>query len=169
MTSKIYWINTDNNERQLLGTMARPRGNDWLEDEIKGLKYRKVDILVSLLERGEIYDLDLQEEEIFCSQHGIEYINFPIEDVQVPKNEDKFTVLAALLADQIEHNKSVVIHCRMGIGRSSILAAAILIRLGYQGEETFEIISKHRGLAVPDTEEQRNWILSIEKELKLKN
>ena len=46
--------------------MARPRGDDWLEDEINHLKNNEVGVLVSLLERDEIYDLKLDNEEQFC-------------------------------------------------------------------------------------------------------
>jgi len=42
MISKIHWINEDKIGEKLIGTMARPRGNDWLNDEIKGLKFRDV-------------------------------------------------------------------------------------------------------------------------------
>ena len=34
--------------------MARPRGSDWLEDEINHLKNNEVGVLVSLLDRDEI-------------------------------------------------------------------------------------------------------------------
>ena len=54
----------------------------------------------------------------------------------------------------------------MGIGRASILAAAIMINLGFEGKDVFDIIGKYRELKVPDTEEQRDWILSIEENLK---
>lgn len=33
MAAKIYWIHTFNNLTRL-GIMARPRGGDWLDDEI---------------------------------------------------------------------------------------------------------------------------------------
>ena len=58
-----------------------------------------------------------------------------------------------------------MVHCRMGIGRASLLAAGIMIKLGIKGEEVFDKISQYRKLKVPDTDEQKNWILSIENKL----
>lgn len=52
------------------------------------------------------------------------------------------------LADAVRAARTVVIHCRMGIGR-----------LGDDGELAFERLSVARGLRVPDTEEQRRWAL----------
>lgn len=146
--------------------MARPRGNDWLDDEIKWLKIREIDCLVSLLENSEEWELGLQKEGEICTNRGIEFINFPIKDVNTPKNESEFIQLANELANRIRENKKVVIHCRMGIGRASILAAAIMINLGFEGKDVFEIIGKYRKLKVPDTEGQKDWILSIEEKLK---
>ena len=166
MISKIHWINEGKIGENKIGTMARPRGNDWLDDEIKWLKIREVDCLVSLLENSEEWDLGLQREREFCENWGIEFINFPIKDVNIPTNENEFIQLAIELANQIRENKKVVIHCRMGIGRASILAAAIMINLGFEGKDVFDIIGKYRELKVPDTEEQRDWILSIEENLK---
>ena len=166
MISKIHWINEGKIGENKIGTMARPRGNDWLDDEIKWLKIREVDCLVSLLENSEEWDLGLQREREFCKNWGIEFINFPIKDVNIPTNKNEFIQLAIELANQIRENKKVVIHCRMGIGRASILAAAIMINLGFEGKDVFDIIGKYRELKVPDTEEQRDWILSIEENLK---
>lgn len=166
MQSNIYWINEDKIGEKKIGTMARPRGNDWLEDEIKGLKSRETDYLVSLLEQSEAWELGLQDEKKLCSKWGIEFINFPIKDIHTPKNEGEFIRLTGELASYVNNGKKVVIHCRMGIGRSSILAAAVMIKLGYEATKIFEIIGKYRKLNVPDTEEQKNWLLSLEDKLK---
>ena len=166
MISDIHWINDKKIGEKKIGTMARPRGNDWLDDEIKSLKTREIDCLVSLLEKSEEWELGLQDEEEICKKREIEFINFPIKDVNIPKNENEFISLAKELANEINKNKKIVIHCRMGIGRTSILAAATMINLGYEAKDIFEIIGEYRKLKVPDTDEQRNWILSIENKLK---
>ena len=166
MKTDIHWINDKKIGEKKLGTMARPRGNDWLDDEIKWLKIREIDCLVSLLENSEEWELGLQDEEKTCEKWDIEFINFPIKDVHTPKNEKAFIQLAKELANRITDNKKVVIHCRMGIGRASILAAATMINLGFEGKDIFETIGKYRKLKVPDTEEQKDWILSIEEKLK---
>lgn len=167
MISTIYWINEKKLPKECIGIMPRPRGNDWLIDEIKALKNQKIDYLISLLEFSEVLELGLEEEKNICQQLNITYLNFPIKDVRVPDCEDKFIALTETLANYIRNNKKVVIHCRMGIGRSSMLAAAIMLLFGYKGNGVFKIIEHHRKLAVPDTNAQRDWILKIEEKLTL--
>ena len=111
--------------------------NDWLEDEIIGLKNRGITCLISMLEYSEVWDLGLIEEEGYCEKWGVEYINFPIEDVNIPRNEDKFIAFAKNIANRIIQKDRIVIHCRMGIGRASMMAAAIMIKLGYKGTDVF--------------------------------
>lgn len=69
MLAEIYW-STD-----FLATMPRPRGNDWLEDEIVSYKKSGVDVVVSLLERSEIYELEIEKEEFWCSGEGIIFLS----------------------------------------------------------------------------------------------
>ncbi len=101
--------------------MARPPGGDWLDDEIAHLKNNKVAILVSLLESSEIYKLELKDEADLCRAKQIEYINFPIRDRGIPKSDKETDQLIELLSGKLNRGLSVVIHCRMGIGRSSII------------------------------------------------
>jgi protein-tyrosine phosphatase len=50
------------------------------------------------------------------------------------------------------------VHCRAGIGRSSLIAACVLVLLGLAPAMAFDRIGKARGLKVPDTEGQRDWV-----------
>ena len=151
---RVYWI--DNLKSGELGMMARPRGGDWLEDEIKSLKHRKIDIVVSLLESDEIYELGIENEENFCIQNNIQFINFPIQDRNIPSKENEFLELIDKLSLEIEKSKKIVVHCRMGIGRTSLLIAGILVKNGFNSNQVFDYLSKIRTLEVPDTNEQIN-------------
>ena len=157
MFTRIYWIHQFDNAAKL-GIMARPRGDDWLADEIHNLKRQNVGLLVSLLEEEEIGELGLQQQETVCKSHGIEFINFPIADRDIPKTSDKTDWLVGFLTSKLQVGSSVVIHCRMGIGRSSIIAACVLLRAGLKAENIIDHISKIRGLKVPDTDKQLQWL-----------
>lgn len=157
MPAKIYWLHNFENVSRL-GIMARPRGNEWLEEDILSLKRQGVQIIISLLDRNEIYELSLEKESELCSKHGIEYINFPIVDRNVPKPDFVFHNFIAQLKEKISAGSHMVIHCRMGIGRSTIIAGCLLLKPGYKTEEVIAHISKIRGMRVPDTDEQTAWL-----------
>jgi protein-tyrosine phosphatase len=57
--------------------------------------------------------------------------------------------------------KNVTIHCRQGIGRAGLVAAALLIEQGLGPEEAIRRVSTARHIPIPETEEQRVWIESF--------
>lgn len=154
---RIYWI--DEFDKGKLGTMPRPKGNEWLPSEIAYMAKENVNLVVSLLEREEAADLGLRFEGKLCHENNMDFINFPIQDFTLPKDEKAFFNLVNLLSERLNKEERVVIHCRAGIGRSSVLAASILLKNGANKETVFEVISKYRTIDVPDTEEQVKWVM----------
>ena len=67
-----------------LSIMARPRGGDWLPDEIQAWRDATVDVVVSLLTNDEWEELDLRDEALLCEQQGLVFISYPIQDRQAP-------------------------------------------------------------------------------------
>ena len=143
-----------------LSTMAKPRGNDWLDDEMTALRGYGVDTLVCALTRPEMDELGLADEPLAAAAAGLRFVAIPIPDRTVP---DRATILPTLreLAEQLEGGARIVTHCRAGIGRSSLLAASLLILNGIAPHTAWARLERARGLAVPDTAEQRDWTLEL--------
>jgi protein-tyrosine phosphatase len=156
MKVDIYWIKGVDSGR--LGIIPRPRGGDWLEDEILSLQSSGVDIVISLLEHDEVEELGLQDEERLCSEKKIQYLAYPIRDRGVPSSISMALEIARTIRNDLLMGKSIIIHCRQGIGRSSMLAAAAMILMGFDPERVFNQIADSRGCKVPDTQEQVDWV-----------
>ncbi len=141
--------------------MARPRGGDWLFDEVKALRASGVDILVSLLTFEEVRELDLAEEATCCHRQGITYLSLAITDRSVPPfSEPTFLFLKQLKAS-LSEGKHLTFHCRHGLGRAALMAASVLVLTGLAPEQAFDLLSRARGYAVPETEEQRAWVVAF--------
>ena len=151
----IYWIDV---QQVRLGIMARPRGDDWLVDDLRAPKRSGVDVIVSALTAPETEELGLTEEAEGCVQNGITFFSFPIEDRSVPANFGQFEIFVSQLLEHARNGKSLVIHCRAGIGRSSLIAGCALTKLGLSADQAFRFIEKARSCPVPDTLEQWEWV-----------
>jgi protein-tyrosine phosphatase len=138
--------------------MTRPRSGEWLADEIEAWRADGVGTSVSLLETDEVDDLELAEEAGLCRSADIEFVSFPIPDRGIPPSMNEARSLAEKLCGVGEKGNAVAIHCRAGIGRSSIVAGAALILAGFSAAEAIEAIRRARGLSVPDTDEQLQWL-----------
>ena len=142
-----------------LSTMARPRGNDWLPDEMNGLREAGTDVLVSMLTSDESEELDLQGEAEAATAAGLVFLACPTPARRT--GNAKFRDLLAELRAGLDARQNVVVHCRMGIGRSSLVAAGLLVSEGQTVPEAFKAISTARGMAVPDTDAQRTWLQAV--------
>jgi protein-tyrosine phosphatase len=156
MRAEIDWI--AGVPRGRLAVLPRPRGGDWLEDEVESLRAAGVDALVWLLTREEMAELNLLGEAGCCSASGIEFVSFPIADRGVPASEQAARSTVQRLATLLTRGKAVAVHCRQGVGRSAVVAACLLASFGQTPEAAFERIAQARGCSVPDTPEQRAWV-----------
>ena len=122
------------------------------------MKRAGVDVLVSALSHYETEDMGLLEESRCCQNYGLEFLSFPIEDRSVPASFSEFDGLLNSLTDHLRKGKAVGVHCRAGIGRSSMIVASALIRDGLSVDSAFRAIQDARDCSVPDTAEQRQWV-----------
>lgn len=149
-----------NIESGTLSVMAKPVAGEWLRDEISGLRQFGVDRLVSLLELAEERELGLGDEGALCAEFGIHFSSFPIADRGLPDTQQARALAAGLLAE-IRQGEHAAIHCRAGIGRTGIIAGAVLIAAEYSAADALALISAARGVAVPDTDQQLAWLHAL--------
>lgn len=161
MQSQMFWVPGPWPGR--LAIMPRPRGGDWLEDEVRLWRRAGVDCVVSLLTPEEAADLGLAAEEELCGRHGISFHSFPIADREIPSSKEATSKLVTRLADYLAEGKNVAIHCRQGIGRAPLIAIALISLAGLDPEAAIQRVIMARGCAVPETAEQRRWIKEVAK------
>jgi len=145
--------------------MPRPRGGDWLEDEVRSWRQARVDAVLSLLTPDEVAEFGLTDEADLCVANAMQFDSFPIGDRSVPASRAGFARLVAGVAQQLGQGKSVAIHCRQGIGRAPLVAIGALTSSGIDAETAIQRVSLARGSAVPETIEQRRWIVDIARSL----
>jgi protein-tyrosine phosphatase len=163
MRTEFYWI--DGPWLGQLAISSRPRGGDWLEDEVRSWQQSGLDIIVSLLTDDEITSLDLAQEAEFCKAHGLQFLSFPIVDRSVPSSRRATLNFVRKLDKTLADGKKLVIHCRQGIGRSALVAACLLVLSGVDAETAFHRVRAARGVSVPETPEQRKWVMEFAREL----
>ncbi|MEM9667313.1 MAG: dual specificity protein phosphatase family protein [Pseudomonadota bacterium] len=156
MLPALYRIDEASNGG-LIAIMRRP-SSEWLEDDVEKLAAEGISHILRLLTESEVIELGLEGEEEACHAHGIHFQSFAIEDRGVPENTTAFITLIRELATTFEAGGRIAVHCRAGIGRSGLSAAALLVSRGMSSDEAFARISERRRVTVPDTDDQRRWI-----------
>ncbi len=77
-----------------LSTMAKPRGGDWLDDQLHTL--RRLDVVVCALPSAELEAVGLTGEAAAAAHAGLEFVWIPIADRGVPALRGVLAVLRAL-------------------------------------------------------------------------
>ncbi|NJR52838.1 MAG: tyrosine protein phosphatase [Leptolyngbyaceae cyanobacterium CSU_1_3] len=129
-----------------------------MADEIRQWQRNGIEIVISLLTPRESSELGLSQEAVVTSQQGIQFLSFPIPDRAVPASLRAMRAFTEKVAALLWQGKRVAIHCRQGVGRSALLAATLLVNAGVEVEQAFAQIEEIRGVSVPDTLEQRQWV-----------
>ncbi|HEX9654827.1 MAG TPA: protein-tyrosine phosphatase family protein, partial [bacterium] len=96
---------------------------------------------------------------------GLHFQVFPIPDRGIPSSRRNTLDFLRKLEKAPGDGMRVLIHCRQGIGRSALMAASLLVITGVDPEGAFQRVGAARGVTVPETAEQRNWLTDFSREL----
>jgi predicted protein tyrosine phosphatase len=152
----VFWV--DAPWRGRLGIVPRPRGGDWLPDETRVWRASGIDVVVSLLEPEEATALAVDNEGTAALACGIDFHAFPIPDRGVPASNEAVARLVGEIVDALDRGRVVAVHCRQSIGRAGLIAGAVLVTGGLDPASALRTISAARGVEVPETNEQREWL-----------
>lgn len=144
--------------------VSRPRGGDWLSDEARSWKKEELDVVVSLLTREEQDEFGLLDEQELSEKLGVQFVSLPIADLGVPSSREEAMRVLSWIEKLLTAGKKVGVHCRQSVGRSGMIAAALLVMSGSDPHEAFASVSSDRGLPVPETEAQRKWVIELARE-----
>lgn len=156
MTPDLYWIPLESPGR--LAIAARPRGGDWLADEIDGWERAGIGMVVSLLTPDEESELGLAGEAVECDVRGVRFVSLPVPDRSIPADRPAFDNAVKDVVSALDAGLRVATHCRQGIGRSALFSAAVLKAMGFTTEDAVRRLSVARGRSIPETPEQADWL-----------
>ena len=144
-----------------LAIIARPRGGEWLDGELHALKEAHFDVVLSLLTSEESEELGLTKEAQLSAKEELEFLSFPIPDLGVPASATATREFLNRLLNALRRGKRIAIHCRQGIGRSGLIATSLLVLEAIDPLVAFRRVSAARGLEVPETTAQRDWVMEL--------
>lgn len=156
MSKDVCWIaNTG------LAIAMRPRGDESLKDDLARLKSAGIQTLISTIEDWEARALGLAREQELAESVGIRFLSYPMRDRSTPSDRQNFTRFVKNLAVRLDAGEKIGVHCRGCIGRSTVVTACTLITMGWSAADALRAIEIAREFPVPDTDEQRAWILAF--------
>lgn len=142
-----------------LAVVSRPSPES-IDLELAALRAAGYEVLVSLLSGPEATALGLRDEREACQRAGLAFEWHPIFDFSVPEGDCFREALSALYA-RFRQGAAVAAHCRGSLGRSPMLIASLMVLGGASPDDAWGRISRARGLPVPETDAQRQWVRDL--------
>ncbi len=144
--------------RRLLARLRRnqPRNFFWLTPTLAVSGRRATHDLHRLAEQGirAVVDLEAETEnqgERFGTA-AVTYLKVPVPDFAAPE-PDQLAQTTAWVMQQMQADRPVLIHCRMGLGRSVTFAIATLVQIGYPLADAYNLIRKQcPGIALSEAQ-----------------
>ena len=91
--------------------------------------------------------IDMRSESIFdqslFESIGIKYFNIPVDNYFAPELEQIDTAIEYIKSNISDEN-NILIHCKEGVGRSSLIIIAYLVTTGLDLFESMEVVKSHR-------------------------
>jgi protein-tyrosine phosphatase len=141
--------------------MACPGRQDELEADLQKAKEEGVDEIISLLTDEDVAKNCVEGEAEACKRLGIRFRRFPIEDHETPPaDQNTMDFLRARLKD-LRQGKTIVFHCSKGRGRTTLMAASLLVMEGVSADRAIQRVRGKRLVPVPDNKEQTEWVRAL--------
>jgi protein-tyrosine phosphatase len=142
-----------------LWIMPCPEGHS-LARSVQDYRLNGADHIVSMLTEPEAADLGLEGEAAACQTEGLGFTQHPIADFGLP-DPALFDPLIARINQWLVEGQGVAVHCRAGIGRSGMVTTCVLAAQGLSAAESMAVVTKARGISIPDTVEQGKFIATF--------
>jgi ADP-ribosyl-[dinitrogen reductase] hydrolase len=133
----------------------------WARDlatDIGSLRAWGAQALVTLLEDDEFQLLNVPRLGDMAEAAGLDWYHLPIPDMAAPgwQFERRWVYAGVRLRRLLRRGGRIVIHCRVGLGRSGAIAARLLAELGIDPTEAISRVRRARPGAVQTSEQERH-------------
>lgn len=133
-----------------------------LSKDLTDLRQRyHVNVLVTLLTEQDLEILRIPDLFTAVKAEGLISRWFPIQDFGIPTSMQGLIDLVQFILAEVQQGKTVIIHCKAGLGRTGMVAAACLVALGSTPDAAFALLRKIRP-GVVETIEQEQYVAQFE-------
>jgi len=112
-------------------------------------------VLVTLMEQHELQRFQIATLRKDAESLGIRSIWFPVRDVDVPTSMSGHHSLVEEVRAELSEGRSVVVHCKGGLGRTGVLVASVLVTFGHSPEEAIAITRATRSGTIQTYAQER--------------
>ena len=132
-----------------------------LEQDVQTIVSWQAKAVLTLMETKELERFGVADIGEVITRYKIEWYHFPIQDMCIPDKgiKDTWSEISVGLRSTIVSGGNVLVHCRGGLGRSGMIAARILVELGWDPKPAIQKVREVRPGSI-ETNDQELFIFA---------
>lgn len=127
-------------------------------EDMQTLAQQGTNVIAPLIEDFEFDLLGMDGYHDAAATHLIEIAPYPIPDQHAPHDPRDFAAYIDELMTHLLDGRSVVVHCRGGLGRAGLTAACLLVQGGLNPEDAIALVRDTRSPHAIETAQQEQFI-----------
>ena len=126
-------ILTLDNGAKLIFTPCPGTNGVSIVDSLKSLKEAGAQAVITMMTMAELTEKQADTIPSLCAELHMDWYHLPVEDSCAPEEPfaQAFAQQKAILLGLVETGATMVIHCHGGSGRTGMMAAILMLELGY--------------------------------------
>lgn len=126
-------ILTLDNGAKLIFTPCHGTKGVSIVDSLKSLKEAGAQAVITMMTMAELTEKQADTIPSLCAELHMDWYHLPVEDSCAPEEPfaQAFAQQKAILLGLVETGATMVIHCHGGSGRTGMMAAILMLELGY--------------------------------------
>ena len=126
-------ILTLNNGAKLIFTPCPGTKGVSVAESLQAFKDVGAQAVITMMTMAELAENQADTLPSLCAELGVDWYHLPVEDGCAPEAPfaQAFALQKATLLDLIKSGATMVIHCHGGSGRTGLMAAILMLELGY--------------------------------------
>jgi len=131
-------------------------------DFLAEVKQRGIDVIVCLAPNDEIerkspsYAIAIRDGTLNCQREC-----FLISDYEIPQDREASAVFLRRIAELLRLDKTILVHCGAGIGRTGMFSICLLLTMGMSRINAEEAI--HDAGSYPETASKEAWWIDVKR------
>jgi protein-tyrosine phosphatase len=121
--------------------------SDWCRDldtDIQVIQNQQVNVVASIITNTELRQMNYSDFYDRIRKSNMESLELSIHDKWLPNSVENFMKVVTSILEHLQNDRTVLVHCNGGRGRSGLVVSACILNLGYPIDQAIQIVRTAR-------------------------
>jgi len=121
--------------------------HDWyrdLDSDLQVIRNHQINVIASIITNTELKQMNYFDYYDRIRKSNLESLELSIHDKWLPNSVENFMKVVTSILEHVHNDKTVLVHCNGGRGRTGLVVSACILNLGYPIDQAIQIVRTAR-------------------------